>query len=484
MSAVDARPQPRVFQPGHIIADKYELEALVGEGGMGSVWRARHRQLESALALKLMSPAIASMPDALERFLREAKAAARLSSQHVVKVFDYGVDGDTPFIAMELLNGESLRQRLDRCGKLTPESTAWVIRQAARALAKAHAEGIVHRDLKPENLFITQQEDEVLKVLDFGVAKLSGSDQPSTSTRTGALLGTPFYMSPEQARGIKALDHRSDIWSLGVIAFECLTGQPPFESEAFGDLVLKICTLPAPVPSSVASVPDGFDAWFARVTERDPERRCRSMEELAESLQALIGPGSEGKPAPLAPAVVARTEPAPPRTVTQTELTAAQTLMANPPRRSRGRRWLFVTLAGLLGAGALFLLTRGGAPEAHTAHMPPAPTEPTTSAAAQPPPVVEPAPTGNGGPGEGEPGAGGGATAPRTDATGGALPVDPQQNADEPAATALAASNTRSATSTARARRKPAAPSRSARTTPAAKPAAKAAKSDLFSDPD
>src|SRR6187455_889259 len=111
MSAVDARPQPRVFQPGHIIADKYELEALVGEGGMGSVWRARHRQLESALALKLMSPAIASMPDALERFLREAKAAARLSSQHVVKVFDYGVDGDTPFIAMELLNGESLRQR-------------------------------------------------------------------------------------------------------------------------------------------------------------------------------------------------------------------------------------------------------------------------------------------------------------------------------------------------------------------------------------
>jgi len=268
MRVVDAKPQGQGFQAGHVIADKYELEALVGEGGMGSVWRARHRQLESAVALKLMSPAIASQPEALNRFLREARAAARLSSMHVVKVFDFGVDGETPFIAMELLQGESLRQRLDR-GPLSPASTLWVVRQAARALAKAHAEGIVHRDLKPENLFITQQEDELLKVLDFGVAKLSGtaSGQPSTSTRTGALLGTPFYMSPEQARGIKAVDHRSDIWSLGVIAFECITGRLPFDSAAFGDLVLKICTLPAPVPSSVASVPDGFDAWFARATD-------------------------------------------------------------------------------------------------------------------------------------------------------------------------------------------------------------------------
>jgi serine/threonine protein kinase len=266
MRAVEAKAQARGFQPGYVIADKYELEALVGEGGMGSVWRARHRQLESAVALKLMNPAIASQPEALNRFLREARAAARLSSLHVVKVFDFGVDGETPFIAMELLVGESLRARLDRLGALTPEATLWVIRQAGRALSKAHGEGIVHRDLKPENLFITQQEDELLKVLDFGVAKLSGTSSglPGTSTRTGALLGTPFYMSPEQTRGIKAIDHRSDIWSLGVIAFECLTGRLPFDSEAFGELVLEICTLPAPVPSSVAAVPAGFDAWFAR----------------------------------------------------------------------------------------------------------------------------------------------------------------------------------------------------------------------------
>jgi serine/threonine protein kinase len=159
MSAVEAKSAGRSFQSGHVIADKYELEALVGEGGMGSVWRARHRQLQSAVALKLMSPAIAAQPEALNRFLREARAAARLSSQHVVKVFDFGVDAETPFIAMELLEGESLRARLDRTGPLSPEATLWVLRQAGRALSKAHGEGIVHRDLKPENLFVTQQED-------------------------------------------------------------------------------------------------------------------------------------------------------------------------------------------------------------------------------------------------------------------------------------------------------------------------------------
>jgi serine/threonine protein kinase len=360
LRVVDANAQGRGFQAGHVIADKYELEALVGEGGMGSVWRARHRQLESAVALKLMSPAIASQPEALNRFLREARAAARLSSLHVVKVFDFGVDGDTPFIAMELLQGESLRERLDRTGALSPELTLWVMRQTARALSKAHAEGIVHRDLKPENLFITQQEDELLKVLDFGVAKLANaSGQPTTSTRTGALLGTPFYMSPEQARGIKAVDHRSDIWSLGVIAFECITGRLPFDSEAFGDLVLKICTLPAPIPSSVAHVPAGFDTWFARITERDPERRYQSVEELVAGLQALVSPASDagGPPPPLTPVAVANTERAPRTSPTRTDVTASQSLMAVLPSRGWAwRGWLLFALAALLGLGALLIL--------------------------------------------------------------------------------------------------------------------------------
>jgi serine/threonine-protein kinase len=370
MSAVEAKPRDRGFQAGDVIADKYELEAVVGEGGMGSVWRARHRQLESAVALKLMSPAIAAQPEALNRFLREARAAARLSSLHVVKVFDFGVDAATPFIAMELLVGESLRSRLDRAGPLSPEATLWVMRQTGRALTKAHGEGIVHRDLKPENLFITQQEDELLKVLDFGVAKLSGAGgAPSTSTRTGALLGTPFYMSPEQARGIKAVDHRSDIWSLGVIAFECLTGRLPFESQAFGDLVIQICTLPAPVPSSVARVPAGFDAWFARATAREPDQRHQSVDELVDTLQAAFA-GAELvgvlQPAPAArrlPAAMANTELPAQHGVTGIDVTAAQSVMALSPPGGFGRRLrLLGALAALLGSSALLIFARAAPP--------------------------------------------------------------------------------------------------------------------------
>jgi serine/threonine-protein kinase len=361
MRRVEPKPQSRPFQSGDVIAERYELRELVGEGGMGAVWRARHIQLESDVALKLMSAAIAAQPDALHRFLREARAAARLTSSHVVKVFDYGVDGETPFIAMELLAGESLRQRLDREGALSPAATLSVIRHATRALSKAHAEGIVHRDLKPENLFLTQQEEEVLKVLDFGVAKLSTTTSGglSTSTRTGAVLGTPFYMSPEQARGIKAVDHRSDIWSLGVIAFECLTGKLPFDSEGFGDLVLKICTLPPPVPSAVAAVPAGFDAWFARVVERDPEQRYQSVDEMLEVLQGVLGDS---------PAVVAPTSvqvaasgslgragrPA----GTLIDVTASQSVMAHIPKSGLSpRAWLLslLVLVGLLGIGALLL---------------------------------------------------------------------------------------------------------------------------------
>lgn len=348
---------------------------------MGSVWRARHTQLMSEVAVKLMSAGISAQPEALQRFLREAQAAARLSSLHVVKVFDYGVDGDTPYIAMELLSGESLRERLDRQRVLAPADALWILRHAARALSRAHAEGIVHRDLKPENLFITQQEEEILKVLDFGVAKLAtpASGAPSTSTRTGAVLGTPFYMSPEQARGIRAVDHRSDLWSLGVIAFECLTGTLPFESEAFGDLVLRICTLPAPVPSSVAPVPAGFDAWFARAVEREPDQRFQSADEMLEALSPILCdapgmPSSGGVAArPVRAEPLAVTDPAPAAArrdhAAHTDGTASQTLMGQIPTRGPSpRTWafalgaMFVTVAG----GAAYRWQRSDAPPAAT----------------------------------------------------------------------------------------------------------------------
>lgn len=403
MSRVESKPHGRGFHGGDVIADRYELRELVGEGGMGAVWRARHIQLESDVALKLMSPAIAAQPEALHRFLREARAAARLTSLHVVKVFDFGVHGETPFIAMELLTGESLRQRLDREGALSPKVTSWVMRHATRALSKAHGEGIVHRDLKPENLFITTQEEEILKVLDFGVAKLSGAVPGSlgTSTRTGAVLGTPFYMSPEQARGIKAIDHRSDIWSLGVIAYECLTGKLPFDSEGFGDLVLKICTLPPPVPSSVAQVPAGFDAWFARAVEREPEQRYSSVDEMFDALQvALHGSlalattiSAEGPPVSAHTSMPdgAGVEPAAAVHATsrgtRTDGTAAQSVMVEIPKRGLSpRAWGLSLLAlGLVGVGAVWMI--GSVPQAADGRRPPA--EPAASAAPRAPLVVE-----------------------------------------------------------------------------------------------
>jgi serine/threonine-protein kinase len=491
MRRVESKPQSRGFQSGDVIAERYELRELVGEGGMGAVWRARHIQLESDVALKLMSAAIAAQPDALHRFLREARAAARLTSSHVVKVFDYGVDGTTPFIAMELLAGESLRQRLDREGALSPAATLSVIRHATRALSKAHAEGIVHRDLKPENLFLTQQEEEVLKVLDFGVAKLSTTTSGglSTSTRTGAVLGTPFYMSPEQARGIKAIDHRSDIWSLGVIAYECLIGRLPFDSEGFGDLVLKICTLPPPVPSAVATVPAGFDAWFARVVERDPEQRFQSVDEMLEVLQGVLGEvpvGSASASVQVAPSSALGRAKRPPGTLI--DVTASQSVMAHIPKSGLSpRAWALSLLAlvGLLGLGAfwLFGLTpaatlAGGAAAAQAAAAkqagalgaalePSAASEPARSDVVEAPlalPAAVAAP----------------AVAPAIDR--GAPKVAPASDTPTPAAArAPAAAASRSKVRPAPA---PAAAKPTAAKPAAPKPASAKSSKDLFSDPD
>jgi len=287
--------------PGLILADKFKLVSRIGQGGMGSVWRAEHLQLGSSVAIKLIDPDLASSEDALARFRREAKAAAALQSPHVVQIFDYGVDQGIPFIAMELLQGESLAARLERVGRLSPRELATLMTQAARAVARAHDAGIVHRDLKPDNIFLVRNDDEdIAKVLDFGIAKAIGprfaeSMAAPNNTRTGVMVGTPFYMSPEQAQGTKAVDFRSDLWALGVIAYECLVGRRPFESDALGDLVLRICTMPIPVPSAAGPVPRGFDEWFARACHREPAGRFANAREMTEALR-LVLLGSAGEP--------------------------------------------------------------------------------------------------------------------------------------------------------------------------------------------
>jgi hypothetical protein len=285
-----------------LVGGKYQLIKLIGRGGMGSVWEARHASLGTPSAIKFIEAEYANSVEARSRFDKEAKAAATIQSKHAIQIYDHGVTDDgKPYIVMELLTGEPLDKRIERLGQLTLQDTAKILQQVSRGLARAHERGIIHRDLKPENIFIvrnTDDDEEVAKVLDFGIAKIQNSPHSpgvTSSTKTGAVLGTPFYMSPEQARGLRNVDHRTDVWSLGVIAFKCVTGRLPFDGESVGDLLVKICTSPIPIPSHfVPGLPQAFDTWFMRALEREPERRFSNVTELSEHLAFAAGIGGRG----------------------------------------------------------------------------------------------------------------------------------------------------------------------------------------------
>jgi serine/threonine-protein kinase len=253
---------------------------------MGSVWRAEHLGLKSPVAIKLLEPGISGDEGMLARFMREAQSAAALRSPNVVQIFDHGLDEGRAFIAMELLYGESLGERISRTDGLEPEEALRFLTEVLRAMHKAHEAGIVHRDLKPDNVFIVKDEPEFVKVLDFGVAKIKTGElghSTGSKTQTGMMIGTPYYMSPEQTQA-KDVDHRSDLWAIAIIAFEALTGKRPFTGDSFGELVIAICTSPVPIPSSHKKVPPGFDEWFVRGTQRDRARRFQSAREMADEL--------------------------------------------------------------------------------------------------------------------------------------------------------------------------------------------------------
>jgi len=257
---------------------------------MGSVWAAEHLTLRSKVAVKLIDPTLATSSVVVQRFEREARAAASLRSPNVVQVLDFGVDEGSPYLVMELLNGESLAERLHRCAALPPREIALVMEQIGRAVSRAHAAGFVHRDLKPDNVFLVEDgPDFFVKVLDFGIAKSIRAipDESGTHlTQTGALIGTPHYMSPEQADG--RADARSDLWSMAVIAFQCTTGHLPFSGSSLPALLRSICYDPPVMPSCVAPVPPGFDAWFLRAVARDSTQRYQTSKELLEALLPLL----------------------------------------------------------------------------------------------------------------------------------------------------------------------------------------------------
>ncbi|WP_437958232.1 protein kinase [Sorangium sp. So ce119] len=301
---------------GQVLVGRYRLIRPLSSGSMGTVWRADDLTLGSPVAIKMLGPLYAKDEAVRARFYQEAQAAAVLRSPNVVQILDHGVDNDVPFIAMELLEGEDLSHRIERVGPLSPADTARIFADVARAVRKAHDAGIVHRDLKPENIFLARDDDrEVAKVLDFGVAKTPLYGSEGMGTQAGVLIGTLPYMSPEQAQGA-SVDYRSDLWALGVIAFECVCGRAAITAEAPGAMILEICSEPLPVPSRVAPgpVPPAFDEWFLQACSRDPGARFPSATAMADALRAALLPGEaqEAGRASLASGVLAGPVSVPP----------------------------------------------------------------------------------------------------------------------------------------------------------------------------
>jgi eukaryotic-like serine/threonine-protein kinase len=264
----------------------YVVKEKIGQGGMGAVYLAEHKTLSRRVAVKVLLPHIAASKELAARFFNEAKAAAQINNPHIVDVIDFGELPDgSAFIVMEWLDGQSLQQLLSREKKLPLDRVAHIARGMARALAAAHAHGIVHRDLKPDNIFLVRFDDDAdyVKVLDFGIAKLTLGDGGDVRTQTGAILGTPQYMSPEQCNG-GAVDRRTDVYAMGVILYQMLTGRLPFVAGKLTELLIAHATqAPPPLRTLDAGIPPAVESAVLMALEKDPERRFNSVEALAHA---------------------------------------------------------------------------------------------------------------------------------------------------------------------------------------------------------
>ncbi len=324
---------------------------------MGSVWSAVHEQLDAPVAVKVMATNLE--PSLIARFEREAKACARLASPHLVKVHDFGALDGAPFMVMELLEGEDLGSRLKREGALSVETVAGLLRQIAKGLAVAHAAGIIHRDLKPANIFLAKSgRDEIVKVLDFGVARETETSLVEDRTTSGVILGSPHFMSPEQAAG-EAVDGRSDLWSLGVIAYQALTGRRPFEGTTLTAVLLAITTREAPRPSTILKGADErLDAFFVRAFARHPANRFQSSDEMVDAFDKLAVTQGGAR----APTVSRSDDEAPtiasqPHAAAELVPTGSQALRAvasgvTPSMVAPRRRWVLPVVLAVAGSAA------------------------------------------------------------------------------------------------------------------------------------
>jgi serine/threonine-protein kinase len=277
------------LKEGDILAGKYRVERVLGEGGMGVVVAATHVALDERVAVKLMTQRAAEVGDAAGRFLREARAAVKLKSEHVARVRDVGtLESGSPYIVMEYLEGSDLAGVLAAQGTLPLPLAVDYLLQVCDAIAEAHAQGIIHRDLKPGNIFVTRDRDgePFLKVLDFGISKMSFlGEQTDVVTHSTAILGSPVYMSPEQMKSSRDVTQTTDIWSLGVILYESLGGRVPFDEKTMGALMAKVLTEPpAPLEALRPDLPASFLAVVTRCLDKDPAQRFATVAELARAL--------------------------------------------------------------------------------------------------------------------------------------------------------------------------------------------------------
>jgi serine/threonine-protein kinase len=357
-----------------VIGGRFRIDRLLGSGSMGYVVAAWHLELDQPVALKLLNPEVFERGEATARFRREVRAAARIKSEHVCRVIDVGsIEQGAPYMVMELLDGNNLEEELLRRGTLPVAEAVGYVLEAVEALAEAHAAGIVHRDLKPANLFVARRADRsrLLKVLDFGISKsMFDSHVPGdmSLTRTGVIIGSPLYMSPEQMRSTKDADTLSDIWALGAILFQLVTGRPPYEGETIPELCAKLFSEDAPPPSTVrAGLPPALDVVLHRALARDPSRRFQTVAEFGAAL-VDFNPGArvhverarrvlsarEGRPSSMAPGPQSSESP-----TIQASVSAVALWSQLSGREKRRRYGLFV--AGLAAVALVgFALWRQG----------------------------------------------------------------------------------------------------------------------------
>ena len=277
---------------GKTIAGRYILRSLLGHGGMGAVYEGEHVGIGKKVAIKFVDPEFITDEQVLTRFAREARVMSTLESPHIVSIFDAGTEEGRPYLVMELLRGEDLGQRLRRTSRVPLAESLHITAMVLKGLAKAHQAGIIHRDLKPDNIFLVQHDGDPVfaKIVDFGVSKIDrprNRTSPLALTGRGTVLGTPFYMSPEQAQAVPDLDGRADLFSVGTILFECLAGRPPFTGETYEQIILAICMNDAPLLRTLdPSIPEWVSKFVARALARDRNDRFANADEMLAALQA------------------------------------------------------------------------------------------------------------------------------------------------------------------------------------------------------